>query len=231
MQIGGSDQWANIISGVDLIRRKENGEAFALTTPIVVDKTTGKKFGKSEGNAVWLDAKKTSAFAFFQFWINTTDENVGDYLKIFSFTPLTKIEKVMVTHTNEPHKRTAQKQLAKDVTTFIHGAETAKAVERVSDVLFSGKTAVLKPSDLKLIINEVPSMKLSSKERKAGVAIIDALIGTGLCESKSEAKRLIEGNGVSVNGKPAKLETVVSEASFKSGCALVRRGKKVAVVY
>ena len=231
LQIGGSDQWANIISGVDLIRRKNATPAYALTTPIVVDKTTGKKFGKSEGNAVWLDPKKTSPLAFYQFWINVSDENVVEYLRIFSFMTLAQIEKVIADHKKEPHKRLAQKALAKDITTFVHGKDVTTSVEKVTGILYGNqKIAKLSATDKKLILAEAPSAKLTKLELTKGISIIDILIKLDLANSKGEARKLIEGKGVSVNGTVVALDYTITAKDLKDTLALIRKGKKIGVI-
>ncbi len=230
LQIGGSDQWANILSGVDLIHRK-GGSAFALTTPIVVDKSTSKKFGKSEGNAVWLDPKKTSPFAFYQFWINLSDENVSEYLRIFSFMTLTQIDKLIAQHKAEPHKRLAQKALAKDVTTFVHGKDVTTSVEKVTGILYGNqKAAKLSATDKTLILAEAPSAKLTKSELAKGVPIIDILLKLELATSKGEARKLVEGKGVSINGTPATLESTITKTDLKDNLALIRKGKKIAAL-
>ena len=230
LQIGGSDQWANIISGVDLIRRKGR-IAFALTSPIVVDKSTGKKFGKSEGNAVWLDPMKTSPFAFYQFWINVSDDSLDEYLRIFSFMTLAQIDKLLAQHKAEPHKRLAQKALAKDVTTFVHGKDVTVSVEKVTGILYGNqKAAKLSATDKKLILAEAPSAKLTKSELSKGVSIVDILLKLDLATSKGEARKLIEGKGVSVNGTTASLDYTITTKDLKDTLALIRKGKKIGVI-
>ena len=230
LQIGGSDQWANIISGVDLIRRKGR-TAFALTSPIVVDKSTGKKFGKSEGNAVWLDPMKTSPFAFYQFWINVSDDSLDEYLRIFSFMTLAQIDKLLAQHKAEPHKRLAQKALAKDVTTFVHGKDVTVSVEKVTGILYGNqKAAKLSATDKKLILAEAPSAKLTKSELSKGVSIVDILLKLDLATSKSEARKLIEGKGVSVNGTVATPESTITKNDLQDNLALIRKGKKIAAL-
>jgi tyrosyl-tRNA synthetase len=232
LQLGGSDQWSNIISGVDLIRRKESKAAYALTTPIVTDKTTGKKFGKSEGNAVWLDSKKTSPLAFYQFWLNVTDANVAEYLKIFSFSSLKKIETVVTKHNAEPHKRIAQKQLAKDVTTFVHGAEITKSIEKVTELLYgSKKISSLSVTDKQLIISETKSHSQTKAQASKGIGIIDALVALELASSNSEARRLIGGNAVKVNTKVVPIDHIISVKDYKDGLVLIKKGKSVGVLH
>jgi tyrosyl-tRNA synthetase len=231
LQVGGTDQWANVLSGVELIRRLEGQEAYAMTTPMIIDKTTGKKFGKSEGNAIWLDPKKTSEFAFYQFWINTADENVAHYLRIFSFSPLKKIEKTLAVHQAEPHKRAAQKLLAQDVTDFVHGKEARQSVEKVSQIIFGGKSIPkLNAADQELLKRELPHHKLTTKEKKHGMNIVDVLTTLTLASSKSEARRLLESKAVTVNGKLANQGTTITGDTCKDGVAIIRRGKRVGVV-
>ena len=221
LQIGGSDQWANIISGVDLVRRKHAASVYALTTPIVTDKTTGKKFGKSEGNAVWLDPDQTSPFSFYQFWINVSDENASDYLKLFSFLPLTDIARLLEKHTAEPHERYAQRALAKEVTAFVHGEEVAVAAENVSELLYGKKPlATLNEADRALLIQELPHTKVA-----VDTSIVDALVSIGLAGSKAEARRLIEAGGVSLNGAPVTLTTSLTPGVLQQGIALLKKGK------
>jgi tyrosyl-tRNA synthetase len=232
LQLGGSDQWANIISGVDLIRRTRGTATYALTTPIVTDKTTGKKFGKSEGNAVWLDAKKTSPLAFYQFWLNVADDNVADYLKIFSFTSLKKIDTILNNHTQEPHKRIAQKQLAADVTTLVHGKEINQSIEKVTALLYgSKKITTLTATDKQLIINETQSLAQTKTQISKGLGIIDALVGLKLATSKSEARRLIAGNAVKVHQKAVPEDFTVTAKDYKDGLVLIKKGKSVGVLY
>ncbi len=227
MQVGGSDQWANIISGVDLIRRTEGKSAYALTTPIITDKKTGKKFGKSEGNAVWLDPKKTSPYAFYQFWLGVSDEGVEAYLKIFTFISLEEITKIVADHRARPNERVAQKRLALAMTTMIHGKKTAESSARVSEILFGdGSFSSMSKTDLSFIQKEVPMTVVP-----ADVSVIDALVLSELAPSKGEARRLIEQKGISLN------ETTITDVNqklttgdFPNNIAHLRRGKKVALL-
>lgn len=231
LQIGGSDQWTNIISGVDLVRRKLGKTVYALTTPIVMDRATGKKFGKSEGNAVWLDPAKTSPFQFYQFWINVSDENVTEYLRIFSFLPLEEIDTLLETHAVAPQQRQAQRQLAKQVTTFIHGQAAAESAERVSLLLYAGDASItLTPDDQALLTQELPSASFSPTQLAAGVAVADALVAAQLASSKKDARRLLEGGGVSLNNSVVAATYQITEKDLESGLALLRKGKKVALL-
>lgn len=230
LQIGGSDQWANILSGVDLIRRKRNAPAYALTVPIVVDKTTGKKFGKSEGNAVWLDPKRTSPFAFYQFWYNTRDEDVAEYLKLFSFLPLADIKELMEAHRAAPQARRAQRSLAREVTAFVHGPALAVSAERVSEIVYGERTLEgISSTDRAMVCAEVPHVPLRAPEVRAGFPLSEALVRATLASSKGEARRVLEAGGVSVNGAGASVGAVLTADLFRGGLVLVRRGKKVAV--
>jgi tyrosyl-tRNA synthetase len=233
LQVGGSDQWANIISGVDLIRRKKSKTVYALTVPIITDKTTGKKFGKSEGNAVWMNPEKTSPFTFYQFWINVSDENVGDYLKIFTFLSLSEIATLMKKHKKEPHRREAQRTLAKSVTSFVHGSAVADSVEKISSIIYGGdigKAFPLSREDKKLILNEVPSLYLSKGDLKKGISVTDVLVGIDLVSSKAEAKRVLESGGVAINGESVKENLLIEERHFQEGLAFVKKGKKIGVL-
>ncbi len=227
LQIGGSDQWANIISGVDLIRKREGKSAYALTLPIITDKATGKKFGKSEGNAVWLDPKKTSPFAFYQFWLNVQDESYVDYLKIFTFLSLEEIAEVTKAHEANPQARIGQKRLATEVTTIVHGASLASSAARISEILFGeGSLSALERKDIDLLMREAPSAKVAQ-----GTTVIDALVASGLAASKGEARRLIEQNGISLNDAPvADVARALESGDFTNGLARLRRGKKIAVL-
>lgn len=233
LQLGGSDQWANMISGVDLIRRRNDKASFALTTPIIVDKSTGKKFGKSEGNAVWLNPAKTSPFNFYQFWINVIDENVEDYLKVFTFLPLAEIADIVAKHNEKPQDRLAQKTLAREMTTFVHGAEIAATLERISVLLYSEDSNVsFTAADWEIIGKEVPSVSVSeimqATAHAEGAPIADVLVAAGLATSKTEARRLLEGGSVSINGEVLPVGYVLAKGDSKTTYALLKKGKKIA---
>lgn len=222
LQVGGSDQWGNIIAGVDLIRRVEQKNTYALTVPIIVDKSTGKKFGKSEGNAVWLDAEKTSPYAFYQFWFNVSDESVIDYLKLFTFLSLQKIAELQKEFTANPGSRSAQKVLAYEVTSFVHGKEEADAVQNVSQSLF-GEVALssLSLGEIEILKKNAPHVSI-----KNGADILDTLVLTELASSKREARTFVESGAISING--AKVEDFMKKLeSVEFGqIALLKRGKK-----
>jgi len=222
LQTGGSDQWANIVAGVDLVRRVEQKTVFALTQALVIDKTTGKKFGKSEGNAIWLDAQKTSPYQFYQFWLNTADENVIDFLKRFTFLSLLDIDRVEQKWSQDPGVRLAQKTLAYEVTAFVHGVATADLAREVSEVLFSGEVAAISITGKEVLLQNAPTqVVLLNKE------LAEVLVESELASSKREARTFIESGAVSLNGvKVTAVKTVLSEANFTNGVAVLKRGKK-----
>jgi tyrosyl-tRNA synthetase len=223
LQVSGSDQWGNIVAGVDLIRRKENVKVFALTSPMIIDKTTGKKFGKSEGNAVWLDPNKTSPYAFYQFWLNVADENVIDYLKIFTFLNLEEITELEQTHLADPGSRIAQQALARAVTTIVHGEARVTAAEEVTNVLFGdGDIAQLGQNEITTLKANAPTCLVA-----ANTELVEVLVEAGLATSKREARLFIESGAISIAGEKVSDTTYrVSDDVFVSGLALLRRGKK-----
>jgi tyrosyl-tRNA synthetase len=231
LQIGASDQWTNILSGVDLIRKKTGKEAFALTVPLVTD-STGKKFGKSEGNAVWLDPKKTSPFQFYQFWINLPDDNVEQYLKVFTFMPVTEISALMELHRRSPQERQAQETLARLVTELVHGPAATAEAAAATDALFGGRPwSELSKIEREVALAEAPSFALSKRELAEGIPLIDALVAGGLVSSKSEARRLIEGRGITINGFPVpNPDQKIFTHDLQDGFALVRKGKRDVLV-
>ncbi|MBU0750449.1 tyrosine--tRNA ligase [Patescibacteria group bacterium] len=230
LQIGGSDQWTNILSGVELVRKKEGKEVFALTFPLIND-ASGKKFGKSEGNAVWLDANKTSPFAFYQFWLQTDDRNIDHYLKVFTFVSLPEIAAMVEMHGRSPERRQGQRMLAKAVTEVVHGKDAALHAEKCTDVLF-GTTAFssLTKAEQTLLMKSVPSVSVTSTKIEAGYTVVDVLIDSGLLTSKSEARRLLEGGGVRLNGEVASITTRVTTEDFINGLAIVQKGKSEKVL-
>jgi tyrosyl-tRNA synthetase len=220
LQLCGSDQWGNSIAGVDLIRRKTGGEAHVYSAPLVVNKTTGKKFGKTEEGAVWLNPKKTTPTRFYQFWINTDDASVEDYLKIFTWLDKPAIEQIMRDHSKNPGSRSAQKNLARAVTEIVHGESEMKRAEAVTEVL-TGKMPIGKAGSetLEAVRKEIPA----GTTTKSG-SIIEALAATRLASSNTEARRLIADNAISINGQKVDRETF-REDDFQDGRLLLRRGK------
>ena len=219
VQIGGSDQWSNIIAGVDLIRRSTGDEVYAITNPIITDKATGKKFGKSEGNAIWLNAEKTTPYQFYQFWLNTSDESVIEYLKIFTFLRLEEISELEENWKQNPGEREAQKRLAMEVTTFVHGEQSMNAASEVSGVLF-GDAPISEASAQAqaMILETAPTHKTS-----VGSALVDVLVETELATSKREARTFVEDGAVYLDGKQiTDIEHTVSDSPVQ----LLKRGKK-----
>tara|TARA_B100000508_G_scaffold78473_1_gene61019 strand:- start:14112 stop:15356 length:1245 start_codon:yes stop_codon:yes gene_type:complete len=227
VQVGGSDQWGNIISGVELVRRKEQAEAFAITVPLIVDKGTGKKFGKSEGNAVWLDPAKTSPYQFYQFWLNVSDESVVDYLKLFTFLSLEEIEVIEKEWSANPGERQAQKSLALAVTTLVHGEDQAQISSKISGLLFGDILLEdLSEEEAGVLVDNAPTFNV-----KIGENIVDVLVKTELAKSKREAKMFIENKAISISGSNIiNLDTKLNETYFAQKLAILVRGKKQKVV-
>lgn len=220
LQVCGSDQWGNSIAGVDLIRRVNGGEAHVLSAPLVVNKATGKKFGKTEEGAVWLDPAKTTPTSFYQFWVNVDDASVEDYLKIYTELPASTVDDVMAAQKSDPSSRPAQIRLASEVTTLVHGAEEAQKAARITGYL-TGREQIgaASPDDLDTMRGEIPSVKMGQDG-----SLTDALVRSGLAVSNSEARRLISGGAVYLNGTKTDRESL-SPADFQNGRLLLRRGK------
>lgn len=227
LQIGGSDQWTNITAGVELIGKRAGHDVHALTTPLVVDKTTGKKFGKSEGNAVWLDSTKTSPFVFYQFWLNVDDNNVRDYLPKYTMLSMEEIEKLMQEHEAHPEDRKAQRMLAFTVTEFIHGKAHADAAVRVSEVLFG----TVDLASLSEIERDMLSQSAPTTPVKSGDVLVDVIVSAMLASSKREAREFIEGGAVTMGGKKVTdVNQTFTDTDFQNGLALLRRGKRNAAL-
>lgn len=227
LQVGGSDQWGNLVAGVELIRRVAQAEVQALTVPLVVDKTTGKKFGKSEGNAVWLSAEKTTPYAFYQFWVNTADEDVIAYLKLFTFLSLSEIEELAEIQLVSPQERGAQRSLARAVTTIVHGVEAAKQAERVSEVLFSGQDIrSLNDSDVTYLCANGPVTTCSDS-----ISLAEALIESRLASSKREARTFIENQAIRVQDSVETDSDMLLQSAVYGLIIKLQRGKKqIAIV-
>lgn len=218
LQIGGSDQWGNLLSGVDLIRKKENTEVYAMTAPLLINKSTGRKFGKSEGGAVWLDENKTSVYKFYQFWLNVDDESAIEYMKIFTMLDRDTIEAIAENHAVNPGARSAQKVLAREVTDIVHGSARRESVERVTEVLFGGGDfKKLSDDDLGALAEEIPCVD-------AGIDVIEALVESGAVGSNGEAKRLLKSGAISLNGEKLAENKVVNNTS------LLKKGKNTFVL-
>lgn len=218
LQIGGSDQWGNLLSGVDLIRKKENTEVYAMTAPLLINKSTGRKFGKSEGGAVWLDENKTSVYKFYQFWLNVDDESAIEYMKIFTMLDRDTIEAIAENHAVNPGARSAQKVLAREVTDIVHGSARRESVERVNEVLFGGGDfKKLSDDDLGALAEEIPCVD-------AGIDVIGSLVESGAVGSNGEAKRLLKSGAISLNGEKLAENKVVNDTS------LLKKGKNTFVL-
>lgn len=220
LQVCGSDQWGNSIAGVDLIRRKTAGEAHVYSAPLIINKTSGQKFGKSEDGAIWLDPLKTTPTQFYQFWINADDAVVEDYLKVFTELDKATVDALTAEHTENPGLRVAQKRLALEVTTLVHGEEQAKVATRVTDFLTGAKSiAEADGNTLQALRQEIAAIRSSENG-----SIIDALVTANLATSNSEARRLLENHAVAVNGVKA-VSDKFNPDDFKEGKLLLRRGK------
>ena len=224
IQVGGSDQWGNITSGIELMRRMYGQtEAYGLTIPLVT-KSDGKKFGKSESGAVWLDADKTSPYEFYQFWINQSDEDVIKFLKYFTFLSKEEIDQLEQSKEEAPHKREAQKALAENVTRFIHGEDALNDAIRISQALFSGDLKSLSAKELKEGFKDVPQVELS----KDTTNIINALIETGIGSSKRQAREDVNNGAIYINGeRQQSVDYELSDADkIDNEFTIIRRGKK-----
>lgn len=213
LQIAGADQWGNSVTGVQLIRKIENAEANVWTAPLIVNKTTGRKFGKSEEGAVWLDTKKTSVYKFYQFWLNVDDEGAIDYAKIYTLLSREQIDELAAKQQANPGARDAQKTLAFEVTKLVHGEQAAESARKVTAVLFGGAQFVeLSDSDIELLAAEIPTAA-------TGSSVVDLLTNSGLTASKGEARRLILGGAISINNQKILDDQPVEQTS------LIKKGK------
>lgn len=231
LQVGGSDQWTNILSGVDLIRKRLGKQVYALGMPLVTD-SAGKKFGKSEGNAIWLDPKKTSPFQFYQFWINLPDEGIERYLKIYTFLPLVEIDALMELHRRNPGERQAQETLARLVTEIVHGPAATAQVAAATDALFGDTPfSELSREALSVALAEAPSVTFSKKDIESGYSFAEVLVTGGIASSKSDARRLISGKGITLSGQTIENpDQKIFLGDLSSGYALVRKGKRGVLV-
>ena len=213
LQVCGADQWGNSIAGVDLIRRIEGAEAHVYSLPLIINKATGKKFGKSEGGAIWLDPSLTSVYKFYQFWLNVDDEGVIDYLKVYTLLTKDQVEALAAKQAENPGARDAQKALAYEVTKIVHGEDRTLSVMRVTDVLF-GKAEFesLNEADREALALEIPTIE-------RGTLISDALTAAQFAQSRGEVRRLMAGGAVSVNGAKVTEDAIIDQAS------LIKKGK------
>ena len=222
MQVAGSDQWGNITTGVDLIKKMLDGQAYAFTMPLILD-ATGKKFGKSEGNALWLDKEKTAPYAIYQYLINSDDSKVLEYLKVFTFLTKEQIEDVYAQHMAAPEKRIAQKTLAWEIVKDLHGKEEADNAVQVSEKLFAGDFKGLAVKDILTGMKGVPTFKFTED-----APLVDVLVNNGMASSKREAREFIKNNAISVNGEIVNDETAVikKDIALEGKVIIFRRGKK-----
>ena len=222
MQVAGSDQWGNITTGVDLIKKMLDGQAYAFTMPLILD-ATGKKFGKSEGNALWLDKEKTAPYAIYQYLINSDDSKVLEYLKVFTFLTKEQIEDVYAQHMAAPEKRIAQKTLAWEIVKDLHGKEEADNAVQVSEKLFAGDFKGLAVKDILTGMKGVPTFKFTED-----APLVDVLVNNGMASSKREAREFIKNNAISVNGEIINDETAIikKDIALEGKVIIFRRGKK-----
>jgi tyrosyl-tRNA synthetase len=221
MQVEGSDQWGNITTGLDLIKKINGGDAYAFTMPLILD-ANGKKFGKSEGNALWLDKNKTSSYELYQYLINTDDVKVEEYLKVFTFISLDEIDKIMIEHKKQPELRLAQKNLAKEIITDLHGKEEYEKAVHISESLFSGNIKELSLSEIEDGLKDVPNFKALE------LPLIDLLVNNKIASSKREAREFISAGSISVNGDKIIDENLIitKELAIEGKIIVIRRGKK-----
>lgn len=218
LQLCGADQWGNSITGVDLIRRTEGAEAHVYSTPLVINKSTGVKFGKSEGGAIWLDPTLTSVYKFYQFWLNLDDEGVIDYMKIYTLLSKDEIEAIAERHQANPSAREAQKTLSREVTSLVHGKQRCESVVRVTEVLFGGANfAGLQGNDLDALAAEIPTAT-------PGKSLVEVLVESATADSNGAARRLIESGAISINGAKVATDQIIDQL------ALVKKGKNTFIL-
>ncbi len=222
MQVEGSDQWGNITTGIDLIKKKLDKDAYAFTMPLILD-SNGKKFGKSEGNALWLDKEKTSSYELYQYLINTDDSMVEEYLKVFTFLTPEEIMDIVKKHKENPEERLAQKTLASEFIRDLHGEEELEKAIKESEALFSGNVGELTAKEIEEVFSGTPIGEL-----KEDLNIVDLLVNNGVASSKREAREFVSGNSISINGEKVNdLEKVITkEDAIEGKYIIIRRGKK-----
>lgn len=222
LQVAGSDQWGNITTGIEMARKINDVELYGMVMPLITD-SNGVKFGKTEGNALWLDKNKTSSYELYQYLINSDDKCVIDYLKKLTFLSKDEIEDIEKKHNEEPHLRLAQRILAREVITFLHGASEYEKAAKMSDVLFSGDISGLSSNDIEICFKGVPSFTC-----ELDIPLIDVLVNNNICTSKREAREFLSGNAISINGKIINDENkIIDKDSLIDGKVIViRRGKK-----
>jgi tyrosyl-tRNA synthetase len=231
LQMGGSDQWGNIVTGTEIIRRKEGGEAYALTTPLI-KKADGTKFGKTESGNVWLDSKKTSPYKFYQFWLNASDEDAANYIRIFTLLKKEETENLIAEHLKAPHNRLLQKTLAQDITTRVHSANDFQTALEASQILFGNATSdTLKKLDEETFLSVfegVPHAVISKTEIENGIGIVDLLVSkTSFLSSNNEARRALKENSISLNKEKTTESSIInSDFLLNNKYLIIQRGKK-----
>ncbi len=231
LQMGGSDQWGNIVTGTELIRRKAGGEAFAFTCPLIT-KADGGKFGKTEKGNVWLDPEKTSPYQFYQFWLNASDEDATKWIKIFTLLSTEEIETLIAEHTTAPHARALQKKLAEEITCFVHSREDYDFAVKASEILFGNAAtevlASLNEKQLLQVMDGVPTAEIQRSSLDAGYDLISFLADTAITPSKGEAKKLLQAGGVSINKIKLSADKITVDATdlLQNKYLLVQKGKK-----
>lgn len=221
LQIGGSDQWGNIVSGIDLTRRINNDNVFGLTLPLIT-KSDGVKFGKTEGGAVWLDVEKTSPYAFYQFWLNTADDDVYRFLRYYTFLSLSEIEEIEQQDQNQAGKPQAQRILAEEVTRFVHGEEGLASAKRITQALFDGELKTLSRSEVnQLALDGLPTFSIDSDWD-----MTTALVASDLAKSKRIARELLASNAIKVNGEVVSGDSLEQQFALFDKYWIVQRGKK-----
>lgn len=231
LQLGGSDQWGNIVTGTELIRRKAGGEAYAVTTPLI-KKADGTKFGKTESGSVWLDPEKTSPYAFYQFWLNASDTDSANYIRIFTLKSKDEIEALEAQHAEAPHLRVLQKAIAEDITTRVHGAEALQTAIAASNILFGKSTAEdlrsLSEKDFFAVFEGVPQASVSISDFQSGLSIVEALAAkTGFLSSNGEARRELKANAISVNKEKVAEDYILNTQDLiNDRYILLGKGKK-----
>ena len=231
LQIGGSDQWGNITAGIDLVRKKLRQQGYGLTLPLIT-KSDGTKFGKTESGTIWLDAKRTSVYQFYQFWINADDRDVLKYLRYFTLLPHDQIEALDAAHAADPGKREAHRALAQAMTTLIHGETACEAAIQASAILFGGAVEDITAETFAILRAEVPAATITADQLGAGVPITEALVAAKLSPSKGQARKDIEGGGVYINGqRVADISRTLTTADLLHGeGVLLRKGKRAYAV-
>ena len=222
LQVAGSDQWGNITTGIELARKKNDVELFGMTMPLVLD-SNGVKFGKTEGNALWLDKNKTSSYELYQYLINSDDACVIDYLKKLTFLTKEEIESIEKEHLEAPHLRLAQKSLAREVITFLHGTEEFEKALKMSEVLFSGNVSDLSADEIEICFKGVPSFEITEE-----ISLIDMLTNNKICSSRREVREFLNSNAVSINGTIVNDENMIisKDIAIDNKTIVIRRGKK-----